>query len=233
MATQNVKDFNAVNSVNLLNDSFLSVQGGELVRLNGSNATISGIHQLSTNSINITGSFVSSNRLFINGTGVLLSGEATAGGGSIEAAGFEWASSPANLSNNTDNIMPLNGTLFNTDANTFSVSNNRIGIASTGYYEFTTNLKFYDMYGDIIFLTKLMSSSTDSSALSPVTLMGRVVGDGAASSASAERGWTHTTLVPVSSPGYYAIVLNPSINTPYPSDTENTKSKVFVKKIHN
>jgi len=76
MATQNVKDFNAVNSVNLLNDSFLSVQGGELVRLNGLNTAISGINQLSTNNINITGSFISSNRLFINGTGVLLSGEA-------------------------------------------------------------------------------------------------------------------------------------------------------------
>jgi hypothetical protein len=75
MATQNVKDFNAVNSVNLANDSFLSIQNGELVRLNGLNINISGIDQITSNNINITGSFSSVNRPIINGTGVLLQGE--------------------------------------------------------------------------------------------------------------------------------------------------------------
>ena len=75
MATQNVKDFNAVNSVNLINDSFLSVQNGELVRLNGSNVNISGINEITSKNINVTGSFSSVNRPLINGTGVLLQGE--------------------------------------------------------------------------------------------------------------------------------------------------------------
>jgi hypothetical protein len=75
MATQNVKDFTPVNSINLINDSILFVKNGELVRLNGLNVNISGINQITSNNINITGSFSSVNRPLINGTGVLLQGE--------------------------------------------------------------------------------------------------------------------------------------------------------------
>jgi len=235
MSTQNVKDFNTVSLLNLRTDSILSIQNNELIRLNADNTTISGVGNLSTNNINITGSFTSLNRPVINNTGVMLSGEAPPP--NIEAASFSWSSSYANLTNNTDTTMPLNLTLFNTDASTYILNNNRIGIRSTGWYEFTTNLKFYDMHTNVVFLTKLMYSPTPISALTMVTLMSRQIGNGVAPIAgvaqpSAERGWSDTVLVQVALTGHYAIVLNPNSNSPYPSNTDSSEPRVTVKKIH-
>ena len=235
MATQNVKDFNTVNLLNLRTDSILSIQNNELVRLNAANTTISGVGNFITNNINITGSFTSLNRPVINNTGVMLSGEAPPP--NVESASFAWSTSYTNLINNTDNVMPLNSTLFNTDTNTYVLNNNRIGIRSTGWYEFTTNLKFYDMHTNVVFLNKLMSSSTPIGPLAIVTLMGREIGNGVApiggiGQPSAERGWVNTVLVQVASTGHYAIALNPNSNSPYPSNTDSSEPRVTVKKIH-
>lgn len=67
MATRNVKDFDTANSINFNTNSVLSVQNGELKRLNGSSINITG-------NINITGS-VNTSQLTVNSTPVALSGQ--------------------------------------------------------------------------------------------------------------------------------------------------------------
>jgi hypothetical protein len=111
MATQNVKDFTPINSINLINDSILFVQNGELVRLNGSNVNISGINEITSKNINVTGSFSSINRPFVNGSGVLLQGELDL---SVYATVTNLATTGSTLTNN----LAMTGSTLSTNIET-------------------------------------------------------------------------------------------------------------------
>jgi len=128
--------------------------------------------------------------------------------------------------------MPLNTTVFNTDTATFDRDNNRINIKVAGRYLITVFYKTYDAHSNMVFLIKLASSSTNSGALTPVTLVGREVLNGQSGTASAEKGWSNSVIIDVASSGFYAIQLNPSANSPFPSDTDSTSPRVYITRLN-
>jgi hypothetical protein len=158
-------------------------------------------------------------------------GATGAAGSSLATACFAWGSSYANLTNSTDNTMTLNSTVFNTDTSTFDRDNNRIHIKSAGRYLIDVFYKTYDAHSNCVFLIKLASSSTNNGALSPVTLLSREVLNGQSGTASAECGWSGSAIIDVASAGFYAIQLNPSGNSPFPSDSDSTSPRVYIAKL--
>jgi hypothetical protein len=74
-----------------------------------------------------------------------------------------------------------------------------------------------------------MRSDTINGALSLVTLLS----DQKFAETSTDQIINGSVVVNVASEGYYAIIFNPSDNTPFPSDTDSAPTRVFVKKLRN
>jgi hypothetical protein len=129
--------------------------------------------------------------------------------------------------------MPLPTQIYNTDTGTFEVSNNRINIKTAGKYRFTLFYKTYDAHSNMIFKTYIQSSTTSTGGLTNVRLLGRNIANGQSGQSSAEKGWTDSATINVTSSTWYAIVLNANQNRPYPSDTDSTAPTIFVEKLMN
>ncbi len=157
---------------------------------------------------------------------------ATGPGVTNASACFAWDSSLANVSNNTDTTMPLTSTVFNTDTNTFDRDNNRINIKVAGKYLVTVFYQTYDAHSNCQFKIKLASSSTNNGALTLVTLLSRENLNGQSGTESAEKAWSDTTVIDVTSAGFYAVQLNPSINNPYPSTEDSTSPRVYITRLN-
>ena len=150
---------------------------------------------------------------------------------SIPAASWEWNTNYFNLTNGADNILPWDTEAFNTNSNIFELSgsgttNARIHIKESGYYEIIGQIHFYDLFGNVDVTVKIMSGS----ATGPMGLV-TLLNDSRFSELTADQLINGTTIINVSTPQYYSIAVNPSANTPFPSATDNTPPKIFIKKI--
>ena len=150
---------------------------------------------------------------------------------SIPVGSWEWNTNYFNLTNGADNILPWDTEVFNTNSNIFELSgsgttNARIHIKESGYYEIIGQIHFFDLFNNMDMLVKIMSGSA-SGPMGLVTLLN----DSKFSENSADQLLTGTTIINVSTPQYYSIAVNPSANTPFPSNTDNTPPKIFIKKI--
>jgi hypothetical protein len=158
------------------------------------------------------------------------------------SAGFSWVNgSPAygNLTNGSDNYIPFNTEIFNTNTNVFELVNSgsqagtlgnqgaRIFFKQPGIYEISCPVHLFDLSGHVDILVRVSSSSTSGGAMSSITLLH----DAKFSELTADQLLNGTLLLNVTSAGYYTICVNPSANSPFPSDANNTPTRIFVKKI--
>jgi hypothetical protein len=167
------------------------------------------------------------------------------------AAGFSWVNPGSggnypssdqygNLQNNSDNYLPFNTTIFNNNTDVFELVNSgsvsgtlgdmgsRVFIKVPGIYQISCQIHLYDLgTNNIDLLVKLSSSPTQSNPMSLVTLLH----DYKSNDGSSDQLMNGTLLLSVTSPTYYNIAVNPSANSPYPSDDSNTPSRWFIQKI--
>jgi len=158
------------------------------------------------------------------------------------SAGFSWTNgSPAyaNLTNGSDNYIPFNTQIFNTNTNVFELVNSgstagtlgdqgaRIHFKQAGIYEITCQVHLFDIQGNMDILVKVSSAATSGGAMAAVTLLH----DYKSTELSADQLMNGTLMLNVTSAGYYTICVNPSANSPFPSDGNSTPTRIFVKKI--
>jgi len=165
-------------------------------------------------------------------------------------AGFSWVNPGTggayptsdqygNLTNGSDNYMPFNTTIFNNNTDIFELVNSgsvsgtlgntgaRIYIKEPGIYQISCQVHLFDIFNNVDILVKLSSSSTSAGTMSLVTLLH----DYKSVESSADQLMNGTLLFNVTSPTYYTICVNPSANTPFPSATDNTPTRIFLQKI--
>lgn len=166
------------------------------------------------------------------------------------AAGFSWVDTgsgsnyPAsdrygNLTNSSDNYMPFNTTIFNNNTDIFELVNSgsvsgtlgdtgaRIYIKQPGIYQISCQVHLFDIFNNVDILVKLSSASTSAGTMSEVTLLH----DYKSVESSADQLMNGTLLFNVTSAAYYTICVNPSANTPFPSATNSTPTRIFLQKI--
>lgn len=158
------------------------------------------------------------------------------------SAGFSWTNgSPSyfNLVNGVDNYIPFNTQIFNTNTNVFELINSgstagsngdqgaRIHFKQAGIYEISCQVHLFDLSGNVDILVKVSTAATSGGAMSAVTLLH----DYRSVETSADQLMNGTLMLNVTASGYYTICVNPSTNTPYPSDSDSTPTRIFVKKV--
>jgi len=149
----------------------------------------------------------------------------------VPVASFSWTSNYFNLTNSTDNNVRWDTTNFNLDSNIFELSGSgtadaRIHIKQPGYYEFISQVHLYDLQNNMDVLVKLTSGS-DTGTLTTVSLLN----DCKFSETSADQTMNGNIVVNVATPAYYSIAVNPSANSPYPSNSDNTPTRLFIKRL--
>ena len=165
-------------------------------------------------------------------------------------AGFSWVDPGSggayptsdqygNLTNGSDNYIPFNTTIFNTNTNVFELVNSgsvsgtlgdtgaRLHIKVPGVYQISGQMHFFDLFGNIDFLVKISSSSTSGGVMSPITLLH----DYKSAELTNDQLMNGTVFLDVTTAGYYTICVNPSANSPFPSATDNTPTRFFIQKI--
>jgi hypothetical protein len=157
----------------------------------------------------------------------------------IPSAGFAWTANYFNLSNNTDTFIPFDNEIFNTDISVFELWNGgstgntgaRVQFKKAGVYEITSQMHFYDIFGDIDMIVKVNSSSSSNGTMSSVT----AINDFKSIESASDQIINGTILLNVTTPGYYTISIyvaqSASGNLPYPSDADNARPRIFVKKL--
>jgi hypothetical protein len=157
----------------------------------------------------------------------------------IPSAGFAWTANYFNLSNNTDTFIPFDNEIFNTDISVFELWNGgstgntgaRIRFKKAGVYEITSQMHFYDIFGDIDMIVKVNSSSSSNGTMSSVT----AINDFKSIESASDQIINGTILLNVTTPAYYTISIYVAQSTPgnlpYPSDLDNARPRIFVKKL--
>jgi len=158
------------------------------------------------------------------------------------SAGFSWVNGgPAyvNLTNGSDNYIPFNTQIFNTNTNVFELVNSgsqagtlgdqgaRIHFKQTGIYEIISQVHLFDLFNNVDVVVKVSSAATSGGAMSAITLLN----DFKFAELTADQLMNGTILLNVTSAAYYTICVNPSANSPFPSDGNSTPTRIFVKKI--
>ncbi len=156
---------------------------------------------------------------------------ATASSYAIPLAGYSWGSGYFNLTNGADNIIRFNTQSFNTHTDIFELSgsgtaNARVYLKQAGYYEFISQVHLFDMFNNVDVVVKLLSGS----ATGTMGLVSLFNNDKFAE-LTADRTINGTIIVNVTTPGYYAVAINPSTNSPFPSNDFNTPTRLFIKKL--
>ena len=154
-------------------------------------------------------------------------------------AGYSWTNgSPSyfNFTNGADNYLPFNTEIFNNNSDVFELVNSgvtgntgsRIYFKQPGIYEMNTQIHIYDMFNNVDVFVRLSSSSTSNGAMVAETLFS----DFKAAELTSDRLLNSTLMFEVTSPKYYTVCVNPSANSPFPSDTESTPTRIFIKKVY-
>jgi hypothetical protein len=159
------------------------------------------------------------------------------------SAGFSWVNgSPTyfNFTNGVDTYIPWNTQLFNTNTNVFELVNSgstagtrgdegaRIHFKQPGIYEISCQIHWFDLTGNVDFLIRVSSAATSGGTMSSFTLIHDYK---SAEAAGTDQLMNGTFVFEVTAAGFYTLCVNPSANTPFPSDSDNTPSRIFVKKI--
>lgn len=164
---------------------------------------------------------------------------AGAPGASVVAAQYvfepPYVGTTDNLVNNTDNFVRWNSEAFNTSSSTFEffgsgTTGARVFVKQTGYYLVISQINYFDLYNGMRLTVKLFRAA----GVSPASmLIVNQLGTQVYPSAVLPSGQTldSSTLIRVTSPGYYTVGLFPTANSPFPSSTDSGASKFTLIKI--
>lgn len=138
------------------------------------------------------------------------------------------------LTNNADNFPRWNTQVFNTSPATFELFNAgtttaRVHIKAAGYYMIVSQPQYFDLYNNMQITVKLFTSATSSGSMSYVTRLATRWYVGTAN----PPGQTidSTSIFLVSAPGYYTVALEPTLNSPYPSEQGGLQSRFTLIKL--
>lgn len=150
-------------------------------------------------------------------------------------ASYSWNTNYANLTNGAENYPRWDTEDFNSNSNIFELVNStgagntgaRIYLKKSGYYELTSQVHIYDLYNNNTVSVSYNTASTSSNAMSVVTW----ISDEKFAETTDDRLINGTICVNISTPTYITISINPSANSPYPSNSNSTPTRIFVKKL--
>jgi hypothetical protein len=150
-------------------------------------------------------------------------------------ASYSWTTNYTNLTNGAENYPRWNTEVFNSNPNIFELVNSaaagntgaRIFLKEPGYYELTSQVHLFDAFGNADFLVKYNSATGSSTAMSVVTLLS----DDKFVEATGDRLLNGTICLNITTPTYITLSINPSANSPFPSDANSTPTRIFVKKL--
>ena len=139
-----------------------------------------------------------------------------------------------NLVNNTDNFPRWNSEVYNTDPGTFEffgsgTTLSRVYIKSAGYYEIVSQPHYFDLYNNMRMTVKLFSSSSVGGGMAYVTQLANRWFVGVSNPPA--QTLDSTTVFYVASPTYYTVALFPTLNNPYPAESNSTPSRFTLKKL--
>ncbi len=146
-----------------------------------------------------------------------------------------WTTNYFNLTNGVVNYPRWDTTNFNTNTNIFELisgsaagSASRVWIKESGVYQLTSQVHMFDFFGNQDFTVSFQSASSANGAMGLVTLLN----DYRTAETSTDQILNGTIFFQVpTAPIYITIGMNPSANTPFPSSTDSTPTRIFVKKL--
>jgi len=150
-------------------------------------------------------------------------------------ASYSWTINYANLTNGAENYPRWDTEVFNSSPNIFELVNStvagntgaRIYLKESGYYELTSQVHLYDAFGNVDVTVKYNTATTSGGAMTPGTLLS----DEKYAELTQDRLLNGTICFFISTPTYITLSINPSANSPFPSNANSTPTRIFIKKI--
>jgi hypothetical protein len=150
-------------------------------------------------------------------------------------ASYSWTTNYANLTNGAENYPRWNTEVFNSNSDIFELVNSavagntgaRIFLKESGYYELTSQVHLFDAFGNADFLVKYNSATTSGGAMTPGTLLS----DDKFAETTGDRLINGTICFFITTPTYITLSINPSANSPFPSNANSTPTRIFIKKL--
>jgi len=155
------------------------------------------------------------------------------------AASFSWnnigGSGYANLTNATENYPRWNTTNINTNTGIFELVNSgqtgntgaRIHFKEPGTYEIISSVHIFDLFNNINVGIRLNSATTSNGTMT----VGQMISDYKSAETTDDQIIYGHTFVNISVPTFYTISINPSVNSPFPSATNDAPTTIYVKKM--
>jgi hypothetical protein len=150
-------------------------------------------------------------------------------------ASFSWTTNYANLTNGVENYPRWDTTILNSNTDIFELVNStqagntgaRIFFKEPGFYEITSSVHIFDLFNSIDVSVRLNSSTTSNGAMT----VGNMISDYSSTETSDDQIIYGHTIVNITSPTYYTVSINPSINAPFPSNSNGAPTTIYVKKL--
>jgi len=150
-------------------------------------------------------------------------------------ASYSWTTNYANLTNGAENYPRWDTEVFNSNTNIFELVNSsgagntgaRIFLKESGYYELISQVHLFDAFGNQDLLVKYNSATGSSDAMS----VGTLISDEKFAELTGDRLINGTICFFISTPTYITLSINPSANSPFPSNGNSTPTRIFIKKL--
>ncbi len=150
-------------------------------------------------------------------------------------ASYSWTINYANLTNGAENYPRWDTEVFNSSSNIFQLVNStvagntgaRIFLKEPGYYELISQVHLFDAFGNQDLLVKYNSATGSTDAMS----VGTLISDEKFAELTGDRLINGTICFFISTPTYITLSINPSANSPFPSNGNSTPTRIFIKKL--
>ena len=150
-------------------------------------------------------------------------------------ASYSWTINYANLTNGAENYPRWDTEVFNSSPNIFELVNSaaagntgaRIFLKESGYYELISQVHLFDAFGNVDVTIKYNTATTSGGTMTPGTLLS----DEKYAELTQDRLLNGTICFFISTPTYITLSINPSANSPFPSNANSTPTRIFIKKL--
>lgn len=148
---------------------------------------------------------------------------------------YSWTTNYANLTNGAENYPRWDTEVFNSSPNIFELVNStgagdtgaRIYFKESGYYEIISQVHLFDLFSNVDLTVKINTALGSSTAMS----VGSLINDSKFAEITADQLINGTICTYITEPTYFTISINPSANSPFPSNANSTPTRIFVKKL--
>lgn len=142
-----------------------------------------------------------------------------------------------NLINNTDNYLPWDTTVRNTNTNIFELvnpnsANARIAIKQTGTYEITTRVSYFDCYSNTVSVYLDSNTAITGGSWTRLRALNRNWFPAFGVGSPPATMFNSSTVVRIASvPLYISVAVNPTANTPFPDSISGTAPGIIIQRI--